>query len=244
MKAHQRIIRESEAASDPRPVLPLSECVVEQVSLEQAKPIILRYEWLGTMPSVPQAAYGLRHQSGELLGVSIFGQGNGTNSKSHICGPDWIDKTICLERGACVHYAHEHAGSFLTARACKLAAQDYGWRVFYAYADPEAGEFGTIYQACNWLYVGNGRKGTPHKKYKNDWTGEEVTSRVHRRIKKSLGYAPDKQGTAAWCLERGWRQIVPAKKTKYVHFEGNRRERKKLLGDLRLKVLTPPKRSA
>ena len=48
----------------------------------------------------------------------------------------------------------------MISNACKLAAKEFGWRIFYAYADPTAGEIGTVYQACNWLYLGIGAGGT------------------------------------------------------------------------------------
>lgn len=47
-----------------------------------------------------------------------------------------------LARGACVHWAHPHAASHLIAKACKPAHQQFGWSVFFAYADPMAGEIG------------------------------------------------------------------------------------------------------
>ena len=59
-----------------------------------------------------------------------------------------------LNRGACVHWAHEHSASFLIARSCRLMT-DKGFHIFVAYSDPEAGEVGTVYQACGWSYCGN-----------------------------------------------------------------------------------------
>lgn len=112
--------------------------------LDEAAPIILRHEWLKSMPTFPKAAYALETPSGELAGVVVFGLGHGTNSRG-ICGPEWRDRVICLERGACVHWAHPHAASFLISRAVKMAARDHGWRVFHAYADPQAHELGVVY---------------------------------------------------------------------------------------------------
>ena len=133
MKCHQRIIREEAALVDPRSPQPsLAGCVVEPVALAEAERVILRYEWLRSMPTNPRGAYGLRDPSGSLAGVVCFGVGGGSNARL-ISGEPWRDRTICLERGACVHWAHPHAGSFLVARACAAAARDYGWRVFYAY---------------------------------------------------------------------------------------------------------------
>jgi hypothetical protein len=71
--AHQRIIRERAALQDPRPELEsLAGCTVEPVTREQAKPIILRYEWLGTMGRA-RVWYGLHAPDCELLGVVGFG---------------------------------------------------------------------------------------------------------------------------------------------------------------------------
>ena len=47
---------------------------VEQITREEAEPIIMKYEWLGTMNSFPVATYGLRSPSGELHGVACFGR--------------------------------------------------------------------------------------------------------------------------------------------------------------------------
>jgi hypothetical protein len=145
-----------EAKRDPRPVMTtLDGCKVERISYAEAKPFILRYEWLKTMPALTTACYGLRDPSGQLVSAVCFGPGPGTAS-GNLCGPDWRDRAIALLRGACAHWAHPHAASHLIARACKLAAGEFGWRIFFAYADPAAGEVGTIYQACNWLYLGTG----------------------------------------------------------------------------------------
>ena len=146
---HQRKVREREMAADPRPVMTsLGGCTVERIAEAEARPIILRYEWLGTT-GAPSLCCGLRDPEGELIGVALFG---------HVGGPEAARvltvecSHLTLVRGACVHWAHPHAASFLISRAVKLAGVD----VVSAYADPAAGEIGTVYQACNWLYLGQG----------------------------------------------------------------------------------------
>jgi hypothetical protein len=65
--AHQRRIRDIEAARDPRPVMTsLEGCAVEQIPHAEAKALITRYEWLGSMPIAPRVCCGLRTPSGEL----------------------------------------------------------------------------------------------------------------------------------------------------------------------------------
>ena len=149
MKCHQRIIRDKIMRDEPRPVQEsLDGCGVHPITRAQAASIILEYEWLGTMPKVGLAYYGLISPTGELLGASCFGTGSGTNA-ANVCGPEHKHLAVCLERGACVPWAHPHAASFQTAASCKQAHKDHGWSIFYGYSDSEAGEIGTIYQACN-----------------------------------------------------------------------------------------------
>ena len=67
--AHQRRIREREAARDPRPQMAtLDGCTVEQVSFAEAKALILRYEWLGTIPPGRGRVTDLRRLTASLRG--------------------------------------------------------------------------------------------------------------------------------------------------------------------------------
>ena len=52
----------------------------------------------------------------------------------------------------------------MSRHAVKLAHKEHGWEIFYAYADPEAGEIGTVYQASNWKYLGPSRAGRDREK--------------------------------------------------------------------------------
>jgi hypothetical protein len=236
VKAHQREIRETEAGKDPRPTVPLEGCTVQAVTRAEATRIILRYEWLGTIPSNAQAFYGLVAPDGDLLGVSVFGVPPGTASRD-LCGPENREKVIALVRGACVHYAHPHAGSFLTARACTLAAGDHGWRVFVAYQDLRAGEIGTIYQACNWHFIGaTGRGSSGYRTRYRTPEGAWWTSRRFRALKRREGQEWDFYAAAGWSKGR------EPDKGKYVYFEGTPAERRALRKQLKYPILQYPKR--
>lgn len=232
-KAHQRLIREREAVADPRdPIASLEDCWVQAIAKVDAKSIIDRYEWLGTMGRAV-ATYGLISPDKEILGVAVFGWPSAVESRD-VCGRENRELAVCLERGACVHFAPDNAASFLISRAVKLAADEHGWRIFYAYADPEAGEIGTVYQACNWLYIGQGVGRTPGR-LREDWRlpdGSILSSRSlrHRKMKRPDAYAA------------GWEPIYRHPKHKYVHFEGNRIERAALREALRYPVEPYPKR--
>lgn len=238
MICHQRKIRDEIAETDDRPVATLAGAYVSQITREQAESVILVYEWLGTMPKVTRACYGLFTADADLIGVAIFGNGGGSNARN-LCGEERAGKAICLERGACVHWAHPHAASFLISRACKLAAQDHGWRVFYAYSDVEAGEIGTVYQACNWIHLGQnpGRSGTRYR-YKSP-DGERYASRRWRAMRKRLELSHE---PFEYWQGLGWTRDKEPARHKYCHFEGDKRERRALRKALKYEPQPYPKR--
>jgi hypothetical protein len=91
---------------------------------------------------------------------------------------------------------------FLIARACKLAAEQFGWRIFYAYSDPMAGEIGTVYQAANWLHLGVGRG----KASSGRWRSHPGSS------------AAMKAGGARWARGGHGRLLIALAKRKKVHW--------------------------
>jgi hypothetical protein len=195
---------------------------------------------LGTTGRNSTATYGLRAPDGELIGAAVFGWPGAIQSRD-ICGQQHRSLAVCLERGACNHPAPPNAASFLISRAVRLAARDYGWRIFYAYADPEAGEIGTVYQACNWLYlgqgVGRGKNRGEKSSLRQDWMIPEEGNRVissrtlcHRGV------------LIREARERGWIPVYKHPKHKYVHFEGSHAERRRLLEQLRYPPQPYPKR--
>ena len=159
-KAHQRLIREREAEA-PSLLGPwweevdisLEKASIQEISIAKAEEIILRYEWLGTMPIAIKRCYGFFH-SGVLAGAAVFAEKPGASLKSdkHSIVPAdaWY-----LARGACVHWAHPHAASWMIAHIGKLLSPCH----IVAYSDPAAGEIGTIYQALNWFYLGASQGG-------------------------------------------------------------------------------------
>lgn len=237
-KAWQRTIREQHEEHDPRPPLDSIEgCRVEPITREEAKPFILRYEWLGTMGVSNAATYGMRSPSGELIGVSCFGWPGSVQSRD-ICGKDNRDLAVCLERGACSHIAPPNAASFLIAKTVKMAAAEHNWKIFYAYADPEAGEIGTVYQACNWLYIGQGMGRRPVGRPPDDsWMIPEENNKII-----SSRTLRDRKVTPNRAREMGWIPIPRHAKHKYIHLEGTRVERRRLMSQLRYPIQPYPKR--
>lgn len=216
---HQKKKRDQEAINNPKEALPnLQGCFVKEISFQEAKPIILKYEWLESMGWNPITCYGLFSSINELIGVACFGKPGG-QAAQNICGDLYKNKAICLQRGACVHWAPKNAASFLITESVRKAYKKYGWSIFWAYSDESAGEIGTVYQACNWKYLG---QGVGHRsKIREEFlkpNGKKVSSRALRNAKL----------TKAGALQAGWIPLKVVAKHKYVWFEGSRKQRNKL----------------
>ena len=166
MKAHQRIIREQKAKEKPLLLFPdkpsvidIKNATVRPVSYKTAEKIIKEYEWLGGMGNAYKH-YGI-YFNGYCGGVVCFGFPSASASrKNHhpldvVVGKNYGQYVIQLVRGACVHWAHPHSATKLISSACKQLKNNYPIiKIILAYADENAGEIGTIYQADNWLYIG------------------------------------------------------------------------------------------
>lgn len=151
----------------------LKAASVREVTKKQAERVILTYEWLGTMAPTTYH-YGMFF--GDVLGgVTCVG--------GHICiggNPPFrqfgIDRSrlLFLARGACAHWTPPGSASKLIAWTTRLLERGSVGDVLLAYGDPEAGEIGTVYQACGWSYIG--RTGGGH-----GWESPSMR-RVHFKV--------------------------------------------------------------
>jgi hypothetical protein len=220
-RAHQRIIREAFAKKEPRQnVESLTGYSVETITRMAAIPVILRYEWLGTMGR-STFYVGLISPDRELHGVVCFGHGPAGNIRKRIGEP-----AFCLERGACVHYAPRNAASFLINAACKLVYRITGTPRFFAYGDPMAGEYGAVYQAAGWAYLGqglDGKKGRMNRFFVLPPGSDPAnpanwrTTRELRRQGRRMSFAQAKAN--------GWRIATREAKHVYATHVGTERKR-------------------
>lgn len=242
-KAYQRTLREKFLDREPlrNEVLPQSRVV--PLTYHEARSIILKYEWLGTMAGGTRACYGLKYGQ-EVLGVTCFDR-HGCSSAAHdiVTVPA---KTICLARGACVPHAPKNAGSYLIRHAIEQAHADFGWEVFFAYSDPSAGEIGTIYQALNWKYItaskDNGLKSFVSQDRAVKFSSYEFSKRKRTEYKfYRLGW-DGVESKLAFLRRLGFEEKSEPTKGKYVWFEGDRGRQRYLRKHCRFPFLPYPKR--
>lgn len=156
--AYQRQVREQYDDSDapPLPHRDVGRARVRAVGRDVAEQIILKYEWLGTLPNGLTNYYGIFFGP-FCAGVCCFGVGAGGANVN--AAKEWgltQPELAYLARGACVHWAPPNTNSKLVSWSCKLVHRHTNAQLAIAYADTDAGEIGTIYQAANWTCVGRG----------------------------------------------------------------------------------------
>lgn len=165
--AHQKVIRDKRAETDKQNLfgaywegidLSLNNAVVREVTLITAKNMVEEYEWLGCMPAITWYCYGI-YFDGHCGGVVVFSpeyiENLGRWDKY-----DYTGKIILLSRGVCLHWTPINTNSKLIMSAIKMLPEKY--KVVTATTDHLAGEVGTIYQACNFYYVGSMRDANPN----------------------------------------------------------------------------------
>jgi hypothetical protein len=260
-KAWQRQIREREAASDPlfaeKQALArdLKTATVREIDYQTAKEFIVRYEWLKNMGTT-DVSFGL-YFGEHLAGVECFGRTAGTKSAASVCGPEYAHMVKTLCRGACAPWAHEHSASYLIAAACRLMGER-GFNIFVAYSDAEAGEIGTVYQACNWIHVEPTKQGSSMfawggKKGKGFKDGKLRDERNIQHCVRSRRFKG--QPISAYkikCTRREMRERMlregflffkATPKRRYVGFYGDKRVVRELRAALKWNEIPYPKRT-
>jgi hypothetical protein len=87
-----------------------------------------------------------------LAGVIVMST---PNSFSMMLGENTQNIEKLISRGACASWTPKNLASSLLMWSINWMVKNTEFRLFEAYADPEAKELGTIYQACNFYYVGD-----------------------------------------------------------------------------------------
>src|SRR5271166_5503443 len=147
---HQKIIRDKQLIKDLQLGLPLNppinEFILAQEKLnKEHRAFIKKYEWLRSIGFGVRYVFTARY-NGILGGVVMIAEPNGYQFGQKL--------EALIQRGACAGWTPINLGSKLIMFSCSWMVKNTDKRIFTAYSDPEAGEIGTIYQACNFDYLG------------------------------------------------------------------------------------------
>ncbi len=182
---HQKIVKDKYLEEDAKAGYPTnlkaSEFSLQTESFSgEHRAFIERYEWLGTVGYAPKWVFTARHNG--LLGAVVM---IGEPVAYSTLGPEFEAQ---IQRGATASWTPKNLGSRIIMFACRWMVQNTSKRLFIGYSDPEANEIGTIYQACNFEYVG-GWYGS--KKNFILPTGKIVGSRYFTKTSSMVKWAKD-----------------------------------------------------
>lgn len=157
--------------------------VTDKKEQKNLSAFIKRHEWLGNLSQFPTHWFACYHKE-HLAGVIIF---NVPNSFSKLLGDDTPKLERLISRGACISWSPKNLASALLMWSIKWMVDHTDYRLFTAYSDPSANELGTIYQACNFYYLGQSSGAV--KRYVNPYTGKFVSDRFFRQKTSYKRYA-------------------------------------------------------
>lgn len=159
--------------------------VTDKEERQELKKFIERHEWLGNLSQYTTHWFACYH--GDIIaGVILF---NMPNAFSKLLGDDTKELERLISRGACISWSPKNLASSFMMWCIKWMVDNTQYRLFTAYSDPTAKELGTIYQACNFYYLGQ-KSGTT-RRYINPYTGKMVSDRYFRQKTAYRKYAEE-----------------------------------------------------
>lgn len=198
LKAHQYIIKQNTLEEDLE-AYGLSRDQVNSIripdltfnytndpdELVRIRNFITRYEWLGK-PSLYPTHYFTAYW-GNILVCAVTMDMPAAFSK--MLGKNTRKLERLISRGASISFAPKNTASAILSWAMRWMIENTGYRLFTAYADPEAGELGTIYQALNFYYLGNNYGTSVKYLYKGRWVSDRTfrSRSAYKRYAKALG---------------------------------------------------------
>lgn len=149
--------------------------ITDKKEQQELKLFIERHEWLGNLSQYTTNWFACYHKN-IIAGVILF---NMPNAFSKILGENTKDLERLISRGACISWSPKNLASSFLMWCIKYMVKNTQYRLFTAYSDPTAKELGTIYQACNFYYMGQTSGAT--KRYINPYSGKIVSDRYFRQ---------------------------------------------------------------
>ena len=244
IRKEQEIIESNTITFDKNHLL-LENTTIKLIEYNEVKNIIIKYEWLKTMPLFNKFFFGIYfniNKNSYLGGVVIYSEEYSANKANTWDKYEFTNKIILLSRGVCLWWTPKNTASYFISKTTEWLKKNTDYKIITATVDPAAGEMGTIYQSLNWHYVGlmtgnYGKNGKETKRFSVFINGK---LRYSRSIRKEFGTIKKNV-----ILEKYPNAIfLPQyRKRRYFYFIGNKTENKKLLKNIAHLILPYPKRN-
>lgn len=158
----------------------------DKEACQEVKRFIERHEWLGIMPHRPTHRFIATYKD-HLAGVIVMAT---PNAFSNLLGKEHRDLEKLISRGACISWSPKNLASALVMFSVRWMVKNTSFRMFTAYSDSEARELGTIYQACNFIYLGK-NSGARFEYFDPDESEKGLSDRVFRKTSSYKLYAKE-----------------------------------------------------
>ena len=157
--------------------------IVLPIKNEETYPWLLQKHYAKRIPQI-MYAFGL-YENNELVGVVTYGIPASPSLCLGICGKEWADKVLELNR-LCLQDNSKNQSSFLVSNSIKLLPKP---TIVVSYADTAQGHVGYVYQATNFLFTGTTKERTDmggrdgkHSRHSKDPSIRIFRSAKHRYI--------------------------------------------------------------
>ena len=197
--------------------------IVLPIKSEESYPWLLQKHYAKRIPSISYA-FGL-YEENQLIGVVTYGSPASHTLCIGICGKEWSDKVLELNR-LCLQDNSKNQASFLVANSIKLLPKP---TIVVSFADSVQGHVGYVYQATNFIYTGLSAR---HM----EWAikGQEHKHGRHIGGGLTLDKIKEKYGDDFYFKER-------SRKHRYILFHGDKKQKKTMRSLLKYDVLPYPK---
>jgi len=181
---------------------------VERITYEQTKPFILGIHYARRMPNV-QYAYGL-FEDGKIVGIVTYGQPASPFLCKGIAGEENRHNVLELNRLVVLpEYNGKNNASFLVGNSLKMLPNH---TFVVSYADWGGWQHvGYVYQATNFFYTGMTKRRT------------DIASKYGHSRHYKVG-SKERQ--------------IRTEKHRYVYLVGSKRDRRKMLNELRYPIIS------
>lgn len=204
-----------------------SEISVSQIPSREAEPWLLLRHYAKRLCPISYA-FGA-YRGGELIGVVTYGTPSSSPLRTGLCGDDWADKVLELNRLCCEN--SRNTASFLVGRSLRLLPKP---SVVVSYADTGQGHIGYVYQATNFVYTGLSAKRTDWKVRGKEHLHGATIADESRGQEDRAEWMRAKYGDAFYLEDR-------PRKHRYIYPVGNKRQKRAILQCLNYPVAQYPK---
>lgn len=202
--------------------------VVRRVEAEDVYPWLLKRHYARRLCPISHA-YGA-FEDENMIGIVTYGMPLSSTLKDGLCGIEWADKVLELNRLCCE--SRKNLASIIVGRSLAMLPRP---SIVVSYADTGQGHVGFVYQATNFFYTGLSAafkdpmvKGMEHKHHTT--IGDEGRGHESR-----VEFLREKYGAEnVYYIERD-------RKHRYVYFCASKTDTKKLRSALKYRIEAYPK---